>query len=361
MIVDDSSTARRILTDIINRHPKLEVAAAAADPYEAVESLKTESPDVMVLDVQMPRMDGVNFLQKLMRIKPLPVLMCSSFTKEGSRLSLECLERGAVDIIAKPKAATPKQMHELETRIHDTLLSAVLARRFSKKQIPVSDSAIMSRERLPTVDAGEKLSADAILAPPNPELIKRMPETAKVVAIGASTGGVDAIRTILERMPIDCPGMVIVQHMPEQFTESFAQRLNEICQIEVQVAKKGDRLKRGLALVSPGSHHLVLKRSGQNYFVDTVEGPLVNRHRPSVDVLFRSVAVAAGPNALGVILTGMGDDGAAGMLEMKDAGARNFAQDEATSVVFGMPNEAIKRKAVDKVIGLRQIAGSILS
>ena len=180
-----------------------------------------------------------------------------------------------------------------------------------------------------------------------------------MIAIGASTGGVDAIRAILEQMPIDCPGIVIVQHMPEQFTEPFAQRLNELCQIEVREAKKGDRIEPGLALVSQGSHHFVLKRSGQNYFVDTVEGPLVNRHRPSVDVLFRSVAVAAGPNVIGVILTGMGDDGAAGMREMKEAGARNLAQDESTSVVFGMPNEAIKRGAVDEVLGLDEIAHSI--
>ena len=343
MIVDDSSTARRILTDIINRHPKLAVSAVAADPYEAVESLKTISPDVMVLDVQMPRMDGVTFLEKLMRIKSLPVVMCSSFTKEGSRVSLECLEKGAVDIIAKPKAATPTQMRDLETRIHDTLLSAVLTRRRARERMASPNLAKDTLEKRLHNSADEKLSADAVLTPPNLEVIKGIPTTSKVVAIGASTGGVDAIRAILKAMPPDCPGIVIAQHMPEQFTETFAQRLNEQCQIEVRDAKNGGRVENGLALVSPGSHHMVLKRSGQNYFVDMVEGPLVNRHRPSVDVLFRSVAVAAGPNAIGVILTGMGDDGATGMREMKEAGSGTVAQDEATSVVFGMPNEAIKQ------------------
>ena len=361
MIVDDSSTARRILTDIINRHPMLEVSATAADPYEAVESLKTASPDVMVLDVRMPRMDGITFLKKLMRIKPLPVVMCSSFTKEGSRVSMECLEKGAVDIIAKPEIATPKQMRELEMRIHDTLLSAVLARRSSNGRTASSDSVKSSLETSISIGTNEKLSADVILPPPNPDLVKRIPKTSKVVGVGASTGGVDAIRTVLESLPTDSPGIAIAQHMPEQFTEPFAQRLNEVCQIEVREAKKGDRLEPGLALVSPGSHHLVLKRSGKNYFVDTVEGPLVNRHRPSVDVLFRSVASAAGPNAIGVILTGMGDDGAVGLREMKEAGARNLAQDAATSVVFGMPNEAIKQGGVDEVVSLYQLSSFIRS
>lgn len=323
MIVDDSPTARRILTDIINRHPQMEVLAAVADPFEAVPELKRKSPVVMILDVQIPRMDGITFLKKLMTIQPLPVVMCSSFTERGSSVSLQCLENGAVDIIAKPKVATNRDMLELEMRIHDTIQSAAIARFRSRSGIgfaPVKERATSA-----PVEVREKLSADEVLPPPSAISIGNIPTTEKIIALGASTGGTNAIREFLEPLPIDCPGIVMVQHMPERFTESFAQRLNECCKIEVREAKSGETIEPGLALLAPGSHHLVVKRSGVRYVVEIVEGPLVNRHRPSVDVLFRSVAGAAGKNAVGVILTGMGDDGATGMLEMKNAGAYNFA------------------------------------
>ncbi len=360
MIVDDSSTARRILSDIVNRHPRLEVVASVADPYEAVAELKRRTPDVMVLDVQMPRMDGITFLKKLMSIQPMPVVMCSSFTEKGSATSLQCLEQGAVDIIAKPKSATPKVMQELETSIHDTLQSAALARFRSRRSQGLSPSR-GSAARPMTANPASKLSADEIIPPPNQGMIDRIPETSPIIAVGASTGGTDAIRTFLEPMPEDCPGIVIVQHMPEHFTEAFAKRLNEQCLIRVREAKQGDSVEPGLALVAPGSHHLLVKRASSRYFVETVEGPLVSRHRPSVDVLFRSVACVAGKNAIGVILTGMGDDGAIGMLEMKRAGAYNFAQDEASCVVYGMPNEAVKRGGVDLSMDLAKLSGAVMA
>ena len=359
MIVDDSSTARRILTDIINRHPQMVVVAAVADPYEAVAELKCQRPDVMILDVQMPRMDGITFLKKLMTIQPLPVVMCSSFTERGSSVSLQCLENGAVDIIAKPKVATKRDMLELEMRIHDTIQSAAIARFRSRSGsgfAPVKERATSA-----PVEVREKLSADEVLPPPSAISIGNIPTTEKIIALGASTGGTNAIREFLEPLPVDCPGIVMVQHMPELFTESFAQRLNGCCKIEVREAKSGETIEPGLALLAPGSHHLVVKRSGVRYVVEIVEGPLVNRHRPSVDVLFRSVAGAAGKNAVGVILTGMGDDGATGMLEMKNAGAYSFAQDRDSCVVFGMPNEAIKKGGVDQTLALTKLPMAVLN
>lgn len=359
MIVDDSSTARRILTDIINRHTQMEVVAAVADPYEAVPELKRQSPDVMILDVRMPRMDGITFLKKLMTIQPLPVVMCSSFTERGSSVSLQCLENGAVDIIAKPKVATKRDMLELEMRIHDTIQSAAIARFRSRS----GSGFAPAKERAVTapVEARAKLSADEILPPPSAISIGNIPTTEKIIALGASTGGTNAISDFLKPLPADCPGIVMVQHMPEHFTKSFAQRLNESCKLEVREAKSGDAVESGVALLAPGSHHLVVKRTGVRYVVEIVEGSLVSRHRPSVDVLFRSVAGAAGKNAVGVILTGMGDDGATGMLEMKNAGAYNFAQDRDSCVVFGMPNEAIKNGGVDQTLALAKLPMAVLN
>jgi len=353
MIVDDSATARRILSDIINGHPNLNVMGAVADPYKAVEILNVRSPDVMILDVHMPHMDGVTFLKKIMRIKPMPVVMCSSYTERGSSLSLECLENGAVDIIAKPKLSNESDLQELETLVHDTILSATLARIRGKSTSEIS-RRIDSR-RLGRTQSQKRQTADAILDTPNHALIERIPTTAPLIALGASTGGVEAIRTFLEPMPEDCPAIVMVQHMPEKFTAAFANRLNERCRISVREAKSGDVLEPGLALLAPGNRHMVLQRKGTRYSVEVIGGPLVNRHRPSVDVLFRSVASCAGRNAVGVILTGMGIDGAAGLAEMRNAGAYTLAQDEATSVVFGMPKEAIAQGGAERVVSLDRI------
>lgn len=266
---------------------------------------------------------------------------------------------GAVDIIAKPKVATKRDMQELETRIHDTIYSAAVARFRS-----ISASGLgkaRNQEIARPVETNAKLSADEVLPPPNPTSVANIPTTDKIIALGASTGGTNAIRDFLEPLPKDCPGIVMVQHMPEHFTESFANRLNDAVAIEVRQAKSGDEVRPGLALLAPGSHHLVIKRSGVRYTVEVLEGPLVSRHRPSVDVLFRSVARAAGKNAVGVILTGMGDDGATGMLEMKQCGGYNFAQDKDTCVVFGMPNEAIKKGGVDQTLPLPKMPMAVLN
>ena len=360
MIVDDSSTARKILTDIVNRSPEMKVTAVASDPYEAVAELKKSTPDVMILDVQMPRMDGITFLKKLMAQHPLPVIMCSSFTEEGSALSLQCLENGAVDIIAKPRAATKAVMLELEMRIHDVIHSAAVARLRGRPEpapSPVREAAPPPPQPF---RPQSKLTADEIL-PPRPAGVGVVPTTPRIIALGASTGGTDAIRIFLEGMPANCPGIVMVQHMPEHFTKSFADRLNATCPIRVREAKHGDVVEPGLALLAPGSHHMRLRRSGIRYTVEIVDGPLVSRHRPSVDVLFRSVAQEAGKNAIRVILTGMGDDGASCMLEMREAGAHNIAQDRNSCVVFGMPNEAIKKGAVHDTLPLDRIAAKALA
>ena len=359
MIVDDSSTARRILSDIVNRGNNMEVIAAVSDPYEAVAQLKRRTPSVMILDVQMPRMDGITFLQKLMAQHPLPVIMCSSFTDDGSALSLKCLEHGAVEIIAKPRVATKKDMQELETRIHDVVRSAAVARYRNRAGRLISNAP--TRPAQAGFKPTAKLSADEILVQPSATSVSSIPATQKIIALGASTGGTDAIRVFLDGMPADCPGIVMVQHMPEHFTTSFAKRLNELCPIRVREAKHGDVVEPGLALLAPGNRHMILRRAGNRYTVELKEGPLVSRHRPSVDVLFRSVAAAAGKNGLGVMLTGMGDDGAACMREMKEAGAYNIAQDKDTCVVFGMPNEAIKQGATDEVLPLDKIAARVLA
>lgn len=359
MIVDDSATARRILTDIVNRGKNMEVIAAVADPYEAVAQLKRITPSVMILDVQMPRMDGITFLKKLMAQHPLPVIMCSSFTAEGSETSLKCLENGAVEIIAKPRSATKMDMLELEMRIHDVIQSAAMARVRSRSGGLTAPAP--TRPAAPSATARAKLSPDEVLLPPSASTVARIPPTPKIIAVGASTGGTDAIKAFLEKMPPDCPGIVMVQHMPEHFTASFADRLNAVCSIKVREAKSGDLVEPGLALLAPGSHHMLLRRSGSRYTVEVREGPLVSRHRPSVDVLFRSVASNAGKNAIGVILTGMGDDGATCMMEMRQAGAFNIAQDRDTCVVFGMPAEAIKCGGVHETLPLEKIAARALA
>jgi two-component system, chemotaxis family, protein-glutamate methylesterase/glutaminase len=343
LIVDDSAVIRQTLSDIINSDPQLEVMATAADPFYAAEKIKHEIPDVITLDVEMPRMDGVTFLQKIMHQHPIPVVMCSSLTGKGSQTALRAMENGAVEIIEKPRMGTRQFLEEARVRICDVVKAAALVR-VHKTQ--------------PARKIEPKLTADAVLPkPPSHAMVKT---TEKVVVVGASTGGTEALRIFLERLPPDMPGMVVVQHMPEKFTASFAERLNGLCQVTVKEAANNDTVLRGRVLIAPGNYHTLLKRSGARYFVDVRQGPLVSRHRPSVDVLFRSAARYAGPNAVGVIMTGMGDDGARGMLEMKTAGAYTIAQDEATSVVFGMPQEAIKLKAVDKVVPLPHMSAVVL-
>lgn len=343
LIVDDSAVVRNTLADIINADPRLEVMATAQDPYMAANKLRREVPDVITLDLEMPRMDGLTFLEKIMSQHPLPVVICSSLTEKGSRSALKAMELGAVEIIAKPKIGTRTFFEESKVQICDTIRAAAKA----------------SLKRITPMRAVEpKLTADAVLAKPTSRAMVRTTE--KVAVIGASTGGTEALRLFLEMLPPDAPGIVIVQHMPENFTRAFAERLNTTCQVTVKEAANDDTVIRGRALIAPGNRHVLLKRSGARYYVEVKEGPLVSRHRPSVDVLFRSTARYVGANAVGVIMTGMGDDGAQGMLEMKEAGAFTIAQDEASCVVFGMPKEAIKKGGVDKVMPLNHIAAKVL-
>lgn len=340
LIVDDSAIVRQTLEEILSSDPNIEVIATAADPFIAADKIRAQAPDVITLDVEMPRMDGITFLQKIMSQHPIPVVMCSSLTEKGSETALKALEYGAVEIIQKPRMGTKQFLEESKIYICDTVKAAAMAR--------VSRISPESRKVMP------KLTADAVIAKAASKAM--IQTTEKVVAVGASTGGTEALRVFLEAMPPDAPGIVIVQHMPENFTASFAKRLDSLCRISVKEAANDDTVIRGRALLAPGNRHMLLKRSGARYYVEIKDGPLVCRHRPSVDVLFRSAARYAGKNAVGVIMTGMGDDGAKGMLEMKDAGAYTIAQDEKTCVVYGMPKEAVKLGAVDKVAPLETLA-----
>jgi two-component system, chemotaxis family, protein-glutamate methylesterase/glutaminase len=343
LIVDDSAVVRRTLSEVLSQDPAIEVIGTAGDPFVAAERIKEQEPDVILLDIEMPRMDGLTFLQKIMSQHPIPVIICSTLAEEGAQSTLKALEYGAVDIIAKPRLGTKQFLEESSV----ILCQAVKAAAEARLRVPAPNHVIQP-----------KLTADAILSRATGAMLET---TEKVVVIGASTGGTEALRELLEVLPADAPGIVIVQHMPEVFTRAFANRLDGLCQISVKEAESNDSVLRGRALIAPGNHHVLLKRSGARYYVDLKEGPLVCRHRPSVDVLFRSAARYAGRNAVAVIMTGMGDDGARGMLEMKEAGATTIAQDEATSIVFGMPNEAIKRGAVDSILPLQSIAGAILA
>jgi two-component system chemotaxis response regulator CheB len=345
LIVDDSAVVRQTLKEVLSSDSEIEVIATAGDPFVAAERIAEEVPDVITLDIEMPRMDGLTFLQKIMSQHPIPVVICSSLSGDGAQSTLKALEYGAVDIITKPRLGTKGFLEDSRIEICDAIKGAAAAR------------LGVARKRQQVIEP--KLTADAILSPATSSAM--LETTEKVVAIGASTGGTEALKTLLEMLPADAPGIVIVQHMPELFTRAFAKRLDGLCSITVKEAEPNDTVLRGRALIAPGNHHMLLKRSGARYFVDLREGPLVCRHRPSVDVLFRSAARYAGQNAIGVILTGMGDDGANGMLEMKRSGAKTIAQDEATCVVFGMPKEAIKNGSVDKVLPLQAVAGAILN
>jgi two-component system chemotaxis response regulator CheB len=344
MIVDDSAVVRQTLQDIFDSDPEIEVVATAQDAYIAAEKLKHVIPDVITLDIEMPRMDGVTFLKKIMNQHPIPVVICSSLVGEGTETLMRALEAGAVDIIKKPTIGARRFLEEARVLITDAVKGAAQAR--------------PRRKNRPTLQPAKKLSADVMLEKPGARAMAETTE--KIIAIGASTGGTEAIREVLQDMPLGCPGIVIVQHMPEGFTRSFAGRLNSLCHISVKEAKDGDTVLRGQALIAPGNKHMLLKRSGARYYVEIKEGPLVSRHRPSVDVLFRSTARYAGSNSVSAILTGMGDDGAVGMRELLDAGGWTCAQDEASSVVYGMPKEAVRRGGAKRELSLNKIAGALL-
>jgi two-component system chemotaxis response regulator CheB len=343
-IVDDSAVVRQTLSDIISAEDDLEVLFTASDPYDATEKLKRAVPDVIVLDIEMPRMDGLTFLRKLMTQHPIPVIICSSKAEEGSNNVFQAMQFGAVDIIQKPKVGTREFISESRIMICDAIRAANLTK--------------VKKIASPIHEVAPKLTADVIM--PLPTHNVSIETTESVVVVGASTGGTEALKVFLEKLPIDCPGVVIVQHMPEHFTAAFASRLDGICAVSIKEAEDNDTVLRGRVLIAPGNKHLLLKRAGARYYVEVKSGPLVSRHRPSVDVLFRSTARYAGKNAIGVIMTGMGDDGSRGMLEMKEAGSYNIAQDEDSCVVFGMPKEAIKLGAVDKILPLSEIADHVI-
>ncbi len=352
LIVDDSASVRMTLSEIIAADPDLEVMATAADPYVAVERIRQEVPDVIFLDIELPRMDGLTFLRKIMAQRPIPVVICSSLAEAGSDTLMQALEAGAVDVVTKPRVDTAHFLQESRMRICDAAKAAAHAKFRGITKPPA-----------PPITVEARLTADAII-PPHSEaraasVRARQPDTDPIVCIGASTGGTEALREVLEALPAATPAILIVQHMPEKFTQAFARRLDGSCAIDVKEAEEGDQVLPGRALIAPGNRHMLLRRTGSHYTVNIVDGPHVARHRPSVDVMFRSASQTAGRNAMGVLMTGMGDDGARGLLEMRQAGSYTIAQDEETSVVFGMPKEAIARGGVTKVVPLGRVAGEI--
>jgi two-component system chemotaxis response regulator CheB len=352
MVVDDSAVVRKVVGTMLESAPGIKLLHAVSDPLLAIERMKQAWPDVIVLDVEMPRMDGITFLKRIMAVRPTRVFICSTLREMGAETTMAAMAAGAVSIITKPKLGLKDFLNESA----DELVAAVRA----ASQVNVRRLGVRSPPPgAAPVPLAAKLTADAVL-PPAPDARMTMKTTERVVAIGTSTGGTLALEEVLTALPRVTPGIVIVQHMPEKFTAAFAERLNKLCQLEVREARHGDRVLPGRALIAPGGKHMLLRRDGANYHVDVIDGPLVNRHRPSVDVLFRSVAKQAGANALGIIMTGMGDDGAAGLAEMRKAGARTVAQDEETCVVYGMPKEAVKRGGVEKSVPLQAIHREIL-
>jgi two-component system, chemotaxis family, protein-glutamate methylesterase/glutaminase len=335
LIVDDSAIVRKIMSEDLAKEPDIEVIGTAPDPYVARDRIVAQKPDVVTLDVEMPRMDGLTFLKKLMKHYPLPVIIVSSLTAKGSKIAIEALENGAVDVMCKPGG--PYSVADMSFQLKEKIRQAA---RVNMQQVQTTLSASPRKAGTVSMSLSET--------------------TQKLIAIGASTGGTEALKHVLVDMPPNIPGILIVQHMPPHFTTAFAERLNGLCQIEVREAKDGDSILNGLALIAPGNFHMLLRRSGAKYFVTIKDGPMVHHQRPAVDVLFNSVAQYAGANAVGVILTGMGADGAQGMLKMKEAKAKTIAQDEASCVVFGMPKEAIKLNAVDRIVPLERVSREII-
>lgn len=348
LVVDDSAVVRQVVTQTLSRDPNIEVIGAALDPVFALEKMKTNWPDVIVLDLEMPRMDGLTFLRRIMAERPTPVVICSSLAEKGAQVALDALAAGAVSIITKPKVGLKSFLDGAANDIIQAVKAAAHSRPNRRASAAVAN-----------LSPSPSLSADVILPAAHNASAPLGRTTDRLVAIGTSTGGTQALEAVLTALPVDTPGVVVVQHMPEKFTAMFAQRLNSLCKIEVREARSGDRVLPGLALIAPGGKHMMVKRNGAQYVVDVVDGPLVNRHKPSVDVLFRSVAKCAGHNALGIIMTGMGDDGARGLKEMRDAGAHTLAEDESTCVVFGMPKEAIRLGGAAEVLPLTRMAEGI--
>jgi two-component system, chemotaxis family, protein-glutamate methylesterase/glutaminase len=336
LVVDDSAIVRKVLTDALSREADIEVVGTAPDPFVARDKILALQPDVLTLDIEMPRMDGVTFLKRLMHYRPMPVIVISSLGTASSRAAVEALEAGAIDVLAKPGG--PQSVGDLSLNLASKIRAAKVARLTERAPKGIAPVALPA-----SIKQGQPFPASA------------------VIAMGSSTGGTEAVQKVLMQMPVNCPGILVTQHIPAVFSRSFANRLNELCAIRVREAEDGDNVEPGLALVAPGNFHMLLQRSLANYRIEIKDGPLVCYQRPAVDILFHSVARAAGANATAALLTGMGSDGAQGMLAMKKAGARTIAQDEASCVVFGMPKEAIRLGAVDRVLPLSAISGAILA
>lgn len=354
LIVDDSALIRSVLKEIINSQSDMEVVGAAPDPYVARDMIKKYNPDVLTLDVEMPRMDGLDFLEKLMRLRPMPVVMVSTLTERGSDVTFRALELGAVDFITKPKLDISRGLQQYSDEITDKIRAAARAK------IKKLHAFTQNQVRNPAEQQPPLPNPSPVVQHQVPALGNAFMTTEKVILVGASTGGTEAIKDFLIELPPDCPGILITQHMPEAFTRSFANRLNNLCRITVKEAEHNERILPGHAYIAPGHSHLLIKKNGANYVTELSQAAPVNRHRPSVDVLFRSAAEIVGKNAIGIIMTGMGKDGAQGMLEMKHAGAFNFAQDEASCIVFGMPKEAIAVGAVDEIITIKDMAHAVM-
>jgi two-component system, chemotaxis family, protein-glutamate methylesterase/glutaminase len=346
LVVDDSASVRKVLSEILVTDRSIEVLGAASDPLLAMNKMKIHWPDVIITDIEMPRKDGITFMKEIMETRPTPFIICSSVDEKIIVKALGAMSLGAVDIITKPKVSVSDFLHESAMTLIDAVKSAASA-----------DLKKIKLKSVPRLKVEPKLNADVILSPATG---KNEMVTDSIVAIGASAGGTQAIELVLKALPKEVPGIVIVQHMPEKFTRAFSERLNGICAVDVKEGSEGDRVERGKVIIAPGNRHMIVNRRNKEYYISIKDGPLVSRHRPAVDVLFRSIAKNAGSNALGIILTGMGDDGAAGMLEMRNAGTKTIAQDKKTSVVYGMPKEAYDRGGVEKVMSLYDIPDEIL-